>query len=364
MPDPFGVATLHDEDTWTADHLAAQANPALPPSRIHLPGRRELEVWGTEGAPEFASQSAGKRFGLLSVPEKLQCPAWDTLSGYTCPGAAASTRFATRQRLGVCWLCYASYGPQRFFHGSKAYWRMMFAASDDFVDTMVKAIHNPLPYLPRSHEARAGVRNRRFFRIHSAGDFSSPDYIVKWGEIIGRCPDTLFWAPTRCWTDITPKQRAALQRLARSHENVCVRPSGLCFNDPPPVVEGMSGGQTTYLYERAYVAVKGMTDERGRPLEPDFIPGHWQRLLEAGVWLCPSVNGPAAQAKSGKLTCVNARGPDGQAPCRMCWGVDSQGRPDFSEMPVAYAFHFAGRQLVKQQRLVKESRLRREGRSR
>lgn len=364
MPDPFNVATFGDEDTWVADHLVAQPNPALPPSRIRLPSQRELRGWGTEGHEAWVARSAGKRIGLLSVPTKLQCPAWDTLSGYTCPGAAASTRFATRQRLGVCWLCYASYGPQRLFHGSNAYWRMMFASSDDFVDTMVKAIHNPLPYLPRSHKARAGVRNRRFFRIHSAGDFSSPEYIAKWADIVNQCPDTLFWAPTRCWTDHTPKQRAALQQLARNRKNVCVRPSGLCFNDPPPVVEGMSGGQTAYLYERAYVAVKGMTDERGRPLEPDFIPGHWQRLRKAGVWLCPSVNGPAAQAKNGELTCVNSRGPDGKSPCRMCWGVDSQGHPAYSEMPVAYAFHFAGRALLKQVKNIKETRLARERRGR
>jgi transposase InsO family protein len=94
----------------------AQPNPAQPPSRIRLPGQRELRGWGTKGTEEWAARSAGKHFGLLSVPEKLQCPAWDTLSGYTCPGAAASTRFATRQRLGVCWLCYASYGPQRIAH--------------------------------------------------------------------------------------------------------------------------------------------------------------------------------------------------------------------------------------------------------
>lgn len=48
-------------------------------------------------------------------------------------------------------------------------------------------------------------------RIHSAGDFFSPDYTQFWANIIEKCPQCSFWAYTRSWR--VPGTRDSLERL-------------------------------------------------------------------------------------------------------------------------------------------------------
>jgi len=60
--------------------------------------------------------------------------------------------------------------------------RFELSKQEDFVDRMVKEIHQASP---------------KYFRFHSSGDFYSKKYVEKVIEIAKACPDTLFRTTTR-----------------------------------------------------------------------------------------------------------------------------------------------------------------------
>jgi hypothetical protein len=123
----------------------------------------------------------------------------------TCPGKTPSCEAN----------CYADKGHFRWPDTKRLYAENLRAAkSDKFVEKII-----------------AKLRKRRAskVRIHSSGDFFSPEYVLKWFAIASALPNVKFWCYTRSWRmpDILPE----LVRLA-SLSNVrvwfsCDRDTGL-----------------------------------------------------------------------------------------------------------------------------------------
>jgi hypothetical protein len=67
----------------------------------------------------------------------------------------------------------------------------------------------------RNHDSGPGVpdlpEGTKLVRIHVSGDFDSVAYVERWIEIASDNPETLFWAYTRSWRDISI--RLSLEKL-------------------------------------------------------------------------------------------------------------------------------------------------------
>ena len=103
---------------------------------------------------------------------------WSLPQVTTCPG-----------RSKVCQaLCYVNRGffP---FHERKYINNYQDSQSPNFVAAMVEHLQDDVPVM----------------RIHTAGDFYSVDYTLKWCEIVEALPSIQFYSYTRSWnTDILP----------------------------------------------------------------------------------------------------------------------------------------------------------------
>jgi hypothetical protein len=103
--------------------------------------------------------------------------------GITCPGK--------RDCMGFC---YAMTGPMSWpaaMKGRIDNWGL--AERKDFVDIMDRA----LKQYPRKSKASKNGQTGQTVRIHDSGDFYSPEYMKKWGEIAKRHPDKKFYAYTK-----------------------------------------------------------------------------------------------------------------------------------------------------------------------
>lgn len=97
-------------------------------------------------------------------------------AGTTCPGSTELCRSK----------CYAMKGFYRMGNVKESLEKNRLATlEDDFADRMVAEIQK--------------VKAEKF-RIHTSGDWLSPAYVLKWDEIVARCPDTVFWAYSRSWS--------------------------------------------------------------------------------------------------------------------------------------------------------------------
>jgi len=135
-------------------------------------------------------------------------------------------------------------------------WLRGFALpSGMFVDTMVKAITmSRLKSAKERSKAQgnphklAAIPHPDYFRIHDSGDMWSPEYLDAWMEVCRhpKMRDVHFWAPSRVWT--TAAMVRDLERLiatGRLPKNLSLRPSGLFFDGPDPVVSGLDGGTSS-----------------------------------------------------------------------------------------------------------------------
>lgn len=52
-------------------------------------------------------------------------------------------------------------------------------------------------FLRRARIAQIKADNIKLCRIHAAGDFIGPEYILAWYEIVQACPDCVFWTYTK-----------------------------------------------------------------------------------------------------------------------------------------------------------------------
>jgi hypothetical protein len=231
---------------------------------------------------------------------------------------------------------------------------MLWTQEDDFVDTMVKAIQNP-----RRYKSPNEWTDVRFFRIHDSGDCYSAGYARKWLEIIRRCPETIFWMPTRVWA--VKDRFAELYEVVREinrERNCLVKPSALAFDDVPPnapggvKVPGLGAGATTIFIEEPKgwnlttrgALARQLTGEKDDTasfgvVKPNWSPDTRVRMeRKHDTFICPATDYPEK-----RFNCTTMPGPDGKRPCRICWGwTASKGlhKPQGLHIPaVAYKWH-------------------------
>jgi len=110
----------------------------------------------------------------------------------TCPGASLFCRQE----------CYAQKGMFAMYYTIPLEYVTNYLASlrDDFVPTMIEQISivedNNIDEWRNTYGREPRVK---LFRLHTSGDFYSPDYAHKWREIAERLTDVHFYVYTRAW---------------------------------------------------------------------------------------------------------------------------------------------------------------------
>jgi len=110
----------------------------------------------------------------------------------TCPGASKLCRQA----------CYAQKGMFTMYYTIPLEYVTNYLASlrDDFVETMVKQIRIAEDNNIEEWRNTYGIEPKvKLFRLHTSGDFYSPEYARKWLEIAKALPDVHFYAYTKAW---------------------------------------------------------------------------------------------------------------------------------------------------------------------
>jgi hypothetical protein len=303
-------------------------------------------------------------YTLFSTNSKMRCPTFDLPAGAAnvggaCPGAlpAQTTSLAGREpekagdivvRRGdklvlrvmpeveyelsrsVCSYCYAAgsgYQQASTQFAEIVRFSVAQAATANegvaraFVDAMVWQVPR-LPYrkylergegetgpqtvarMGRRFQTRSG-EPQQVVRVHSSGDFFSPQYAALWLEIARRVYQEhgdryIFWAPTR--THVLPKF-AAWWKQQSIPPNFTIRPSAYGLGDYAPEAVNLAGGTSVLVPEDA-AASKGEKYDH-----------------QCGVY----------DLRKGNKTCVDALGPDGERGCRACWV-----RPDLRVNYVAH----------------------------
>jgi hypothetical protein len=350
------------------------------------------KLMGTDTGSKAAGGGIGSRntFSMIGKGNgKMECPAWDLPAGSsaiggTCPGAAAGQTVvplaARRQHLTkdekflkvtapggeqipfreaatICSACYAGEGNFGYSENMAAsilryaWTRSLINAGpegvEEWVSVMVAAITAMQIDLADDQYSEEPIRP---FRVHSAGDFFSPDYAAAWMEVANRVyqidPTIRFWCPTRSWA--TPgkgRERgfdwpAILRKLHQP--NLVVRPSAFHVGDPAPeglTAEGKPG------WARGTTALVGpWADENGNPLrirvvnpetgkvtEKTLAPGVFHEAFPKAI--SQGDDDPRAEHNCPvyALKQSEEKGSCGEASCRVCWT-----RPD---VRVNYSLH-------------------------
>lgn len=283
---------------------------------------------------------------MIGESGKMACPTWDLpagspIIGGSCPSATAGqsvipapTRESSQRAVGqpvrlqetICQICYAEGGQYASPHVQIGelirYWwcRQMLDSGDstrrqEWVATVVRAINGEIfpgerPIDPRTNEPILPMR------IHSSGDFYSPDYADAWIDVANAVPQVMFWAPTRTWA--APGWMAHWRRLTPriQHGNLAVRPSAYHTSDNAPGSHEhpwsgdyvfTSGGTTAlYKFDDANAGRPPMAQLMARGEPPSVDPRY--------DWPCQTY-----QILDDSHSCQNALAPDGKIGCRACW---------------------------------------------
>jgi len=110
----------------------------------------------------------------------------------TCPGATTYCRK----------VCYAQKGQYVVNKVIPIEYAANYLASlqPDFARSMIDAISVAEEQNERRWLSAYGrLPDRRLFRLHTSGDFYSPEYAAKWYEIAMNMPDVNFYAYTKAW---------------------------------------------------------------------------------------------------------------------------------------------------------------------
>lgn len=210
-------------------------------------------------------------------------------------------------------------------------------------------------------------------------------------------PDINFWAPTRTWAHET--NRKYIDEAVKNGwipSNLALRPSGLFFDGPEPILLGLSSGTSSseisfqqkdgkirlnitasdpnafgcpaYLpqvigggalpaknpVERQQYAMYPKIDETTSgavfydalvdPKTGQFILNpHTGRPMQASktsIKEYPNAVIQKAQAFQASGTCSLARDPNGQPECRVCWGTTGNVKSEeIKSLPVVYGKH-------------------------
>jgi len=179
---------------------------------------------------------AGKGEGKVDYYFNL--PAGPITRGGTCCFGEASE---------LCRLkCYAQGGNFVFRTVQRAAARSYYCSQrEDFADRIVYELGR---YSVR--EAKEG-NDTLFFRLHSSGEFYSPNYVKQWQLVVDKIMATSFatrvalWAPTRNYFGGFMPELIKLNNMADNDKAVVsIRPSVLGVGDAPPVVPGLDAGTT------------------------------------------------------------------------------------------------------------------------
>jgi hypothetical protein len=273
---------------------------------------------------------------LINEVGKMQCPTWDLPagsinSGGACPGANMGQTIAssalsdrgtialpvlppkaragdkapgTNLRNAICMSCYATEGRYPMLNVQLGevvrYWwtRNMLAAgrAEEWITTMLRGIA-ACDFPDTRFPSPVSERGMLPFRIHSSGDFYSPEYAAAWIELCNRVYEQVdkkivFWAPTRSWAAGGFDWKQLMSKL--KHRNLVVRASGYSIGDyaPGPLYPGGAVGSTSLVQE----------DNAGQGRDARYD------------WDCPAYTG------EGKTTCSDSINPeDGKPGCRACW---------------------------------------------
>lgn len=359
------------EDALVGRHFALAERRSTDPD---MPGELFLEIDPPIAVETNPWWHIGGKAGLSSAPifgstEKMVCPSFDLPAGYlttggSCPAAGmcqSTTPLADRVRLAksaassgvilspsgargamtdepalletVCTSCYASGARFReasiqFQMSARYLWtRYMFdtGRANEWIDSIVAAlsrveIGGERPIDPRTGEPVIPVR------LHSSGDFFSPEYATAWVAVCNQFPQVLFWAPTRTWAYTGWLDRWPALLKACRYRNLIVRPSALHFGDMAP-----SMSAHPWWGEYPFNA-SGTTSIGKAGLLRDLAPieaeganyGRWDERYD---WGCQAYHRENALEAP---NCRAARGPDGLIGCRACW-VDPWLRVNFSQ---------------------------------
>ena len=256
---------------------------------------------------------------LFTWTSKMSCPSFSIPAGPvdkggTCPAAKISSiegegsyteysepidEIPAGQKF-ICDVCYAGKGRYLMYKSmsigqmAKLLWVKKTLRAGTFARRMAEALGSLID--PDTERALAAKNvSNRFFRIHDAGDFFSPEYYRGWVDVcnqftgkMGRTghPLIYFWAPTRMW--VYEKYRRLFENYPPP-PNLSLRPSALFTSAAPPSIEGLAEGSTSV---------------DGRMPKP--------------VWNCPAYEGTE------EASCAAVK-------CRVCWTQ--------REKPVNYLTH-------------------------
>jgi hypothetical protein len=193
---------------------------------------------GTLMSPDVPERNPSARpRTTISKTAKMPCPSFDLPAFKTCPAAQLLVREYPDD--AVCLFCYAREGQYVIgtVPASQAA-RLAWVISSLREDGGVTFLTYMVRYLQKAKQSKSW-QDRSVFRVHSAGDLFSPDYINAWRRIVEQVPDVRFWFPTREW--MRSSQLPHLQQLA-ALPNAIVRPSAPTFDSAPPVVPGLANG--------------------------------------------------------------------------------------------------------------------------
>jgi hypothetical protein len=311
-----------------------------------------------------------QQYQLLSWTSKMNAPSWSLPAGApqiggACPGAVAGQSVVPQGALvaaarlvnrglgrsantpvnvaqAICEHCYAtggqySTGQVQFAQLLRFLWARQainFAVpapdgspSTAFVETMVYAIQNADFKLnggtvkgeggEATQELPPEPTGQRFFRIHDSGDFFEEEYLRQWKMVANRCPDIVFWAPSRIWA--TSWGVDAVNEINRRQDNLIIRPSAYEVNEAGPrdLGPGWAGATTVIAVQQNL----GMTPDREQYVY-QFAQRHEPKMTGPDpryTWNCQ-----AYATNDAKHTCRKAVAPpglgghDGKG-CRACW---------------------------------------------
>lgn len=126
---------------------------------------------------------------LKNGNEKLGLGVW-TFS--TLPGTGEYTAVVNGERVAVCGTCKCDcpgcYAKTGHYHRSNV-------LTSNAINTIIARDY--LDFMVRAISAQIAADNIKLCRIHAAGDFSTPEYINSWREIVKATPETSFWTYTK-----------------------------------------------------------------------------------------------------------------------------------------------------------------------
>lgn len=357
--------------------------------RFHLILRPALSGLSVPWMEYEGKDFEGQRF--FGSPAKMGCPSWDLPAGAvqlggTCVGAGAgqttlsdatlndfkpvvlkSLQAATTageagypERIDVanaiCQSCYANannfaYADNQFGMVLRYWWTATMLKTEQgraaWIETMVRALvaevetktwpletHSASSSVPLTECAEGGVSFRPF-RLHSSGDFFSPEYADAWLDVI-RDPRVqalkiIFWAPTRSW--VSPgfqRKWAKAYADGRFPSNLTLRPSGYHFGEQSPKLPPPFAAGTTSLYATRQETEVVEFVERGEGLKPkkvkkklvvlDAPPADNRRNWDCQTYAVIDEKHTCRAAVGSNGEPAQGEGPGGTgAGCRTCW---------------------------------------------